>query len=286
MPRDLHTEERTYTPDSELRHPLGLLRSMGSDVVAGRELAWRLFVRDTAAQYRQSVLGYFWVIIPPLTTSIVFILLNSANVLVSKDLGMSYPVYVLIGTVFFGLFTDGMAAPLRTVTASRSLLVKVRFPREALLLTAWAQTLLGFIIRIALLAICLVFLHAHIAPTVPLVIIPAVALMLFGIMVGVLTVPLGVLYQDITYGIVLMTSALILVTPVAFAPPSGGALATVMRYNPLSPIVLCARDLLVTGDTSHLPATLVVMVVCLVLFGIGWVMFRLAVPIIVERLGS
>jgi len=259
---------------------------MGSDVIAGRELAWRLFIRDTAAQYRQSVLGYFWVIIPPLTTSIVFILLNSANVLVSKGLGMSYPVYVLIGTVFFGLFTDGMAAPLRTVTASKSLLVKVRFPREALLLTAGAQTLLSFIIRIALLAVCLVFLRAHFAPTLPLAIIPAFGLMVFGIMVGVLTVPLGALYQDITYGIVLLTSALILVTPVAYAPPASGALATVMRYNPLSPLVLCARDLVVTGSTSHLPATLAVTGVCLVLFVIGWVVFRLAVPIIVERLGS
>lgn len=286
MSPDLHTEVRTYTPDSELRHPLRLIRSMSSDLLAGRELAWRLFVRDTAAQYRQSALGYFWVILPPLTTSIVFILLNSANVLVSNDLGMSYPVYVLTGTVFFGLFTDGMAAPLRTVTASKPLLIKVRFPREALLLTAWAQTILGFLIRIALLAVCLVFLGAHIAPTLPLAIVPAFGLMLFGIMVGVLTVPLGALYQDITYGIVLVTSALMLVTPVAFAPPASGALATIMRYNPLSPLVLGARDLTITGSTAHLAASLVVMAVCLVLFWVGWVLFRLAVPIIVERLGS
>ena len=259
---------------------------MFSDVFTGRELAWRLFTRDTAAQYRQSVLGYFWVIIPPLTTSIVFILLNSANVIVSKDLGMSYPVYVLIGTVFFGLFTDGLTAPLRTVMASRSMLVKVNFPREALILTAWGNTLLSFLIRIVLLAIALVLLHADFALTVPLAILPAFGLMLFGIMVGVLTVPLGALYQDITYGIALMTSALILVTPVAFAPPSEGSLATVMRYNPLSPLVLSARDLIVTGDMTYVPAALLVTAVCLVLFGLGWVLFRLAVPIVIERLGS
>ena len=286
MARDLHNEVRHYTPESELRHPLRLVRSMGADLFAGRELAWRLFVRDTAAQYRQSALGYFWVILPPLTTSVIFILLNSANVIVSPDLGMSYPVYVLTGTVFFGLFTDGMSAPLRTIAASKPLLIKVRFPREALLLTAWAQTLLSFLIRIALLTVCLILLKAHIAPTVPLVIVPAVGLMLFGIMVGVLTVPLGVLYTDITYGIVLVTNALMFITPVAFAPPASGALATIMRYNPLTPLVLCARDLTVTGDTSHLPASLVVMAVSLLLFVAGWVLFRLAVPILVERLGS
>jgi len=286
VPRDPHIEERTYTPDSELRRPLRLLRGMGSDLIAGRELAWQLFVRDTAAQYRQSALGYFWVILPPLATSVIFILLNSANVLVSNDLGMSYPVYVLTGTVFFGLFSDGMAAPLKTVAASRSLLIKVHFPREALLLTAAAQTLLGFIIRIALLAVCLVLLRAHIAPTVPLVIIPAMGLMLFGIMLGVLMIPLGALYQDITYGLVLLTSALMLVTPVAFAPPPSGALGAIMHYNPLSPLLLCTRDLAITGDTSQLPASLATMAVCIVLLGIGWVLFRLAVPIIVERLGS
>lgn len=286
MSRDPHAADQTYTPDSELRHPARLIKSMASDMLGGRELAWRLFVRDTASQYRQSVLGYFWVILPPLTTSVVFILLNSANVLVSEDLGMSYPVYVLIGTVFFGLFTDGLSAPLRTVMASKSMLVKVRFPREALLLTAGAQTLLSFLIRVALLAICMVFLQADIAATLPLAIIPAAGLMLFGIMVGVLTVPLGALYQDITYGIVLITSALMLITPVAFAPPPSGALATVMHYNPLSPLVLCARDVIVTGDLSYLPATLLIMAICLVLFVIGWIMFRLAIPIVIEQLGS
>ena len=284
--RDRHTEVRTHTPDSELRHPWRLVRDMGTDLLDGRELAWRLFVRDTASQYRQSVLGYFWVILPPLTTSIIFILLNSANVIVSKDLGMSYPVYVLTGTVYFGLFSDGMAAPLRAVSASKALLIKVRFPREALLLTAWAQTLFSFLIRIVLLAVCLAALKANIAATVPLVIVPAAGLMLFGIMVGVLMVPFGALYQDVTYGIVLLTSALMLITPVAFAPPASGALATIMHYNPLSPLVLCARDLTITGSTAHVPGALLVMGVSLILFLIGWVMFRLAVPIIVERLGS
>jgi lipopolysaccharide transport system permease protein len=284
--RDLHSEERTYTPSSEVRHPLRLLRSMGLDVLAGRELAWRLFVRDTAAQYRQSVLGYFWIIIPPLTTSIIFILLNSANVLVSSDLGMPYPVYVLTGTVFFGLFSDGMAAPLRTVMASKSLLIKVAFPREALILTAWAQTLLSFLIRIALLLVCLLLVHADFAATVPLAIIPCFGLMLFGMMVGVLLVPAGALFQDITNGLVLLTSALMLITPVAFAPPSSGTLAWVMDHNPLTPLVLSARDLTITGSTAHLPATFAIIGGCLVLFFLGWVLFRLAVPIIVERLGS
>jgi hypothetical protein len=35
-----------YTPESKLKHPVRLAREMGRDLLASRELAWRLMVRD------------------------------------------------------------------------------------------------------------------------------------------------------------------------------------------------------------------------------------------------
>ena len=66
-----------YTPDLPLRDPRRLARDMLRDLAASRELAWRLFLRDTRAQYRNSVLGYAWVFIPPLVASLPFIYLNA-----------------------------------------------------------------------------------------------------------------------------------------------------------------------------------------------------------------
>ena len=37
---------RIYSPQSALRDPQRLVREMGRDLYASRELAWRLFVRD------------------------------------------------------------------------------------------------------------------------------------------------------------------------------------------------------------------------------------------------
>lgn len=59
-----------YTAKSEIRHPLQLFQLMGRDLLASRELAWRLFVRDIKAQYRQSILGILWAFFPPTITSI------------------------------------------------------------------------------------------------------------------------------------------------------------------------------------------------------------------------
>ena len=52
---------RIYTPESQLKNPSLLFKEMSSDLLASRELAWRLLVRDISAQYRQSFLGVFWV---------------------------------------------------------------------------------------------------------------------------------------------------------------------------------------------------------------------------------
>lgn len=65
-----------YTPASQVRNPGVLLRSMWRDLKDSRELAWRLFVRDISAQYRQSLLGIFWAFAPPVITSVIFIILQ------------------------------------------------------------------------------------------------------------------------------------------------------------------------------------------------------------------
>ena len=82
-----------YTPESPLRQPTRFVREMIADLLASRELAWRLFIRDLSAQYRNSLLGYFWVFVPPLMASLPFIYLNSAGVLRMGDTPIPYAAY-------------------------------------------------------------------------------------------------------------------------------------------------------------------------------------------------
>ena len=65
-----------YTPASQMRTPALLVRSMFKDLAASRELAWRLFVRDVSAQYRQSILGLFWAFFPPVLSGLVLLYFN------------------------------------------------------------------------------------------------------------------------------------------------------------------------------------------------------------------
>ena len=69
-----------YVPDSALRNPLKLFFSMVNELSSARGLAWRIFIRNISAQYRQTALGYFWAFFPPVAMALVWVFLNSNKV--------------------------------------------------------------------------------------------------------------------------------------------------------------------------------------------------------------
>jgi lipopolysaccharide transport system permease protein len=275
-----------YTPDPQLRTPGRLVREMMRDLSASRELAWRLCARNITTQYRQTALGYFWAIGPPLMTSVLFILLNSSNLLSAGDTGIPYPVFVIVGTVAFSLFLDALNMPLNVIGAARGILPKINFPHEALLLAGVAQILFNFAVKATLVVVVLVIFHVRVQPTALLAVIPLTGLLLMGIAVGVLLVPIGALFQDVVHALAVVASSLVFLTPAAYTPPRVGLLGVITSWNPLTPLIMTARDLLVHGSSPQMSATLMLVVASITALFVSWVVFRLAMPILIERMGS
>jgi homopolymeric O-antigen transport system permease protein len=274
-----------YSPESSLRHPVQLLKAMFRDLAASRELAWRLFVRDTSAQYRQSIFGYVWAFIPPLMASLPFIFLNSQGVVSVKGTGLPYAAYAMVGTTIWQVFVDALNNPLKTVITSKAMLARINFPREAIILSGIAQTVFGFLIRLVLLAG--VFIWFHIVPPVTALLFPAgiLALILTGTMLGVLLVPIGLLYKDVQMTIPVVTMCLMYLTPGVLYPPHGVA-AALAKWNPLAPLVEATRAWLTTGVNGPLDAFFAVSGVTLVLLFFGWMLYRLALPHVIARIGN
>jgi lipopolysaccharide transport system permease protein len=256
------------------------------DLSASRELAWRICARNITAQYRQTALGYVWAVIPPLMTSLVFILLNSSNLLRTGDTGIPYPVYVLMGTVSFSLFLDGLNAPLAAVGGWRGMLAKINFPREALLLAAVGQVLFSFAVKLALVAAVLLAFRVPVQPTAALAAIPLAGLLMMGVALGVLLIPIGALFQDVLHGLAMVGTGLVFLTPAAYPPPGHGLLGVLTAWNPLTPLIMAARDLVVLGSSSYTTPMIIVVLVTMVVLLLAWVVFRLAMPILIERMGS
>lgn len=283
---DRPLKETVYSPDSELLNLGKLLRGMGGDLLASRELAWRLLVRNISAQYRQSLLGYAWAFIPPLFTSLIWIFLSSQRILGIGDTGMPYPVFVIIGTVLWQTFTEALNSPMQMVNDSRSMLTKINFPREALILTGLGQVLTNFAIRALLLVAVLVWFQ--IPPHSSLVLAPLgiLALVCMGTAIGLLLTPLGMLYQDVGRAVGFGTQALFFLTPIIYPVPNATWAATLIRLNPVTPLLQTTRDWLVTGQATQLYMFAWVTGISVLLLITAWLLFRISMPHLISRMSA
>lgn len=275
-----------YSADSQVRRPRQLARAMVRDLAQARELSWRLCVRDIRALYRQSLLGVLWSFAPPVVTALIFILLQQANVLNLAETSIPYPVYVLTGTILWQVFTESLNAPLRSVKASQSMLVRINFPREALIISAMLVVLFNLLIKTAVLAALFLWFRVPLTWGVLAATVPVLMLVLLGIGAGLLLTPVGMLYSDVTAALPTLTQILFFLTPVVYAPPQTFPLSLIVALNPVSPLLIAARDLAVTGELNNPVGFFLASALALLLLLAGWIIFRISLPIVIERVGA
>jgi homopolymeric O-antigen transport system permease protein len=275
-----------YTPESQLRNPARLLCQMWRDLLSARELAWRLFLRDVRAQYRQSILSYIWVFIPPLVASLPFIYLNAQGVVKIGGTPIPYAAYAIIGTTIWQVFADAVNAPLMAVINSKSMLARINMPREAILISALGQVGLGFLVRLVLLIGVFIWFGLLPPPSAVLFPLGILSLIVLGSFIGLLVTPIGLLYTDVQRALPIILTFLMLLTPVIYPVPQSGLAGTIAQYNPLTSLVVTTRDWLTTGTTIHAIGFIAVSLSALVMLFAVWIVFRVATPHLVARLGN
>lgn len=275
---------RIYTPDSPLQAPRAFLKASLRDAREARVLAWRLFVRDISAQYRQTAFGYVWAALPTVFTALVWVVLQSVGVINVHTGDVPYIAFVLAGTVFWQVFVDALNAPLKMLSQNRSMLNRVNFPTEAIFASGVAQVLFSFAIKLVVLGIVLAAVGAPVQWTAPAALLPGFGLLLVGLCLGLVLAPAGMLYQDIQQGLNVIVAPLMFLTPVLYSVANAGILGKYVRYNPLTPMFEVMREFLFGGVGPYLVEFAVISAVSLVLGFVGWLVYRLSLPMLIERI--
>ena len=275
-----------YSPESSLRNPTRMVRNMFHDLIAGRELAWQLAVRDIRAQYRQTALGLLWAFILPLAHTVTWIFLSRSGIVIVHDTSLPYPVYVFTGTMIWAIFMDAVNAPLQQTIAAKPMLAKINFPREALVVSGIYQTLFNGAIKIVLLLVAMMFLGIYPGWTLIWFPLGILSLILAGTAIGLLLTPVGMLYTDIGKSLPLLMQFLMYLTPVVFPMPSSGWAAIVYKMNPMTPLVLTTRDWLTGFSPEYLGSFFLFNGLIIALLLVVWIVYRAAMPILIERMSA
>lgn len=275
-----------YTPESRVRHPLLLFKEMWRDLLASRELAWQLLVRDVSAQYRQSLLGVFWAFIPPVVTALGLVLARNSGVVNIPETDLPYPAYVMFSMALWQTFVEALNGPIAAVGGAKAMLAKINFPREAIVLAKLWEVFFNFGIKLILILVLFLWFRIPITWNVLLAPVALVHLVILGTAIGLLLAPIGALYGDVSKLLALAIAPWLLLTPVIYPVPKGGWFGAIVNFNPVTPLLVATRELATTGIVSDPVGFWMASAIALVSLLVAWVMYQLAMPFIVERISS
>jgi lipopolysaccharide transport system permease protein len=275
-------ETRVYQKENT-RSFLKILKESLSDIYKSRFLSRQLAERDIKAQYRQSYLGIIWAFITPLATAAVWVFLNLSGTVKLTDTGIPYPVYAFSGTLLWSILVEAINSPTVSTNSSRGLLSKINFPKEALIIAGIYKLLFNSLVKILLLVVFVFLFGLGFHWSLLLLPFGILGMLLFGTMIGLFITPLGLLYKDIgkisSFGL----SFLMYVTPVVYAIPEDGFMKTIMELNPLTPLILTTRDFITGSNPEFLPYFIGLILLCVPVFFVSLLLYRISIPVIVER---
>lgn len=276
---------KIYRPTSSHIKFKDLLIDMFDDVKNSKDLAWRLTVRDFKGQYRQSFLGVLWAFITPLMSALVWIFLNASGAVKIEDVGIPYPVFVFSGTMLWSILSESVSMPLLQTNAAKTIMNKINFPKEAILMSGLYKISASAAIKMVLIIIVLSLMGEF--PTSHLLLAPFVlaGIILFGYTIGLLATPLGMLYTDVGRIIPIGMQLLMYLSPVVYVIKEDTWISKIVDYNPFTALVVTGRSVFTHLPFEYLTYFGFLSMIMLILFFIAWFFYRFSIPIIVERNG-
>lgn len=126
---------KSVSPSSSPPEPLIKIRPRKSwsftgdgELWAYRELLYFLIWRDLKVRYKQTALGYLWVVLQPLSMTLVFaFFLGMLGHVPSDD--VPYSVFAYAGLVTWVFFTNAILSSSYSLIGNANLITKVYFPR-------------------------------------------------------------------------------------------------------------------------------------------------------------
>jgi lipopolysaccharide transport system permease protein len=275
---------KIYEPSNRNKAFFSIIRDMFADLFASKNLAYRLFIRDRKAEYRQSIFGILWAFFTPLATTVTWIFLSSSGAVKIEGTHIPYPAFVFLGTMLWSIFVESLTTPLIQTQSTKDILSKVNFPKESILLSGFLKILFNTAIKIILIIIILLFYGITINSEIIFFPFVLFLMIFFGYSIGLIITPIGMLYKDIGRAIPLLASFAMYFSPVVYKGGTAGTIAKIIELNPVTPLINSSRNLLTGGSWDNPIYLFIILGVSILLFFIGWLFYRIAVPIIIERL--
>ena len=250
------------------------VREMLTEQVEYRDLLYQMTMRDIRLRYKQTVMGFGWAIFMPLMNTAIFsiVFMRVAPI----DTAVPYPVFAYCGLLTWNFFSSSLKFAVNSLTSNANLVTKVYFPREVFPFSSVAVSVVDLAVGSVVLIAMMIWYGVPATPMILLVPIVLVVQLAFTLGVALIVSMGNLFYRDVKYLFEVLVTVWMFATSVVYPVELvGGKLGTVMRLNPMTPIIDAYRDVILFGrlpDRSFLGAA----IVSAALLGTAWIVFHRA----------
>ncbi|HLM06928.1 MAG TPA: ABC transporter permease [Blastococcus sp.] len=252
------------------------------DILRYRELLGQLVRKELKVKYKDSVLGFFWTLVRPMTQLIIYYL---AFTIFLGNQQPAYAVFIFSGLVIWGLFTDILGGCTGSIVGNGGLLKKTYFPREIFPLSVVGAALVNFALQMlvlfAAIGVTAVFTDNRVVLTSDLGLVPLALLvcLIWGLALGLFLAAATVYFRDLQHLIEIILLALFWLVPIVYPVvlpirnfTEGGhtTLLEIYLANPmLNVVVAFQRAFYTMGPEYTYPGNLWGRLAVLALVGLG-----------------
>jgi lipopolysaccharide transport system permease protein len=185
------------------------------ELIKYKDLILFLVLRDIKVFYKQSILGFGWVIIRPVFTMIIFTIIFGKLAKIPSD-GLPYPVFSYSALVPWTYFSIAASLSSGSLLANSSIMTKVYFPRILLPVIPICSKLVDLLLSFIVLIFLLLFYKVQININIALLPIMFIVLVLFSLGLGILLSGLTVQYRDVNHALSFLLQGLMYAAPIAW----------------------------------------------------------------------
>lgn len=238
-----------------------------------KDLFWQLTLRDIKSKYKQSILGYSWVILVPLINLTVLSIVFSFVFKVPTG-PIPYPIYLFTALVPWLFMTNAIVAATGSVVSNSSLVTKISLPREILPLSAVAAKFVDLFLTIIIFIFFMILFRVQFQMTtffVPFILFINL-LLIMGI--SFFLSASNVFFRDIEHALGVMLGVWMYLTPVLYSPDLIPKNLKIFFYlNPMSAIIDAYRGTVLYGVLPFWPGFLYSCIFSVLIFIGGYYYF-------------
>lgn len=250
-----------------------MFKSLTAPFISYKYLLFQLTQRSIKARYKQSIIGYAWVLINPLAQLLVYTFVFSTIFKIPTN-HVPYPVFLFAGLLPWIYMQNVLSTATTSLVDNSDLIRKVYFPREILLYSVVLSKAVDFVFALSLLFIFMLMYHIPIEINTLFIIPLFMTQMIFMSGLSLIFSAFNLFYRDIQYLVSLLLLLWTYITPVVYSlslvPKE---YVTIYKLNPMVGIIEGYRSALfnLPFDTATIYWSLIVSIFT---FTIGYTFFK------------